>query len=270
MKKTDNYKIEDGKKSKAFTLIELLVVISIIAILMAIMMPALSRVREQGKAVTCRSRLKQWGIAFYLYGADNSGRIPFYVDDFRKQTEREKIYWYELLSPYVQAQSDDNRGDGFDNEIRKCTVHTPTMPVNFGVNFSWDGETAPFCVGINANGKVFLPFNLAKIKNPDLVMTLTETGGYPFEQGDEPHEGRWVYNPRAKGYGFSYDFDKDGIVDSFAASHPFNAGNPKVHMNGSNVLLFDGHSEWVSYQDLWLDQESISGRGVPKHRFWKL
>lgn len=60
-------------KRKAFTLIELLVVISIIALLMAILMPALSRVKKQAQAVSCRARLKEWGLMFKFYTDDNDG-----------------------------------------------------------------------------------------------------------------------------------------------------------------------------------------------------
>ena len=60
-------------RRKGFTLIELLVVIAIIALLMSILMPALSRVKKQAQAVACMSRLKSWGMLFKLYTDDNNG-----------------------------------------------------------------------------------------------------------------------------------------------------------------------------------------------------
>ncbi len=63
-------------RKKGFTLIELLVVIAIIALLMAILMPALRRAKQQTQAVICRSYLKQWGLVFTLYAHDNEGSFP--------------------------------------------------------------------------------------------------------------------------------------------------------------------------------------------------
>jgi len=61
------------KERRGFTLIELLVVIAIIALLMAILMPALQRVKGQAQKVSCQARLKQWGLLFKLYTDDNDG-----------------------------------------------------------------------------------------------------------------------------------------------------------------------------------------------------
>ena len=63
------------KKPRGFTLIELLVVIAIIAVLMAILMPALNRAREQGKRASCLSNVKQMGLAWIMYADDNDGKI---------------------------------------------------------------------------------------------------------------------------------------------------------------------------------------------------
>jgi len=62
-------------KRKAFTLIELLVVIAIIAILMAILMPALNRAREQGKRAMCVGNLKQLTLAWIMYADENDAKI---------------------------------------------------------------------------------------------------------------------------------------------------------------------------------------------------
>jgi len=62
-------------KQKGFTLIELLVVIAIIAVLMAILMPALNRAREQGKRAICLNNLKQLSLAWILYADDNDDKI---------------------------------------------------------------------------------------------------------------------------------------------------------------------------------------------------
>jgi prepilin-type N-terminal cleavage/methylation domain-containing protein len=64
------------KPAGGFTLVELLVVISIIALLLAILMPSLSAARQQAKKIVCSSNLRQQGIALYAYRSANNGRYP--------------------------------------------------------------------------------------------------------------------------------------------------------------------------------------------------
>jgi len=64
------------RAEKGFTLIELLVVISIIALLMSIMLPALGMVKKQAQATICLSNLRHWSLCYEAYAGDNNDRLP--------------------------------------------------------------------------------------------------------------------------------------------------------------------------------------------------
>jgi prepilin-type N-terminal cleavage/methylation domain-containing protein len=66
------------KRKKGFTLIELLVVIAIIALLMAILLPVLSKARESAKRTVCANNVKQIAVAMFAYIGDNGDSLPFY------------------------------------------------------------------------------------------------------------------------------------------------------------------------------------------------
>jgi len=97
-------------KRKGFTLIELLVVISIIALLMAILMPVLGRARKQAWQAVCRSNLRQIGIDAAFYADDNDQSIPRGAP-FASGGRRAPGIWFELFMPYlsISGEKDDYR-----------------------------------------------------------------------------------------------------------------------------------------------------------------
>jgi prepilin-type N-terminal cleavage/methylation domain-containing protein len=78
----------------AFTLIELLVVIAVIALLLAILLPAMSRVREQTKRVVCTSQLRQQTLALVCYTENYDGKVMGVGGPG-------KPYWFHLIAPFL-------------------------------------------------------------------------------------------------------------------------------------------------------------------------
>jgi len=101
-------------RSRGFTLIELLVVIAIIALLLAILMPSLQRVRRQAKAVYCQAQLHQWSLVFSAYTGDYDGYfMQGWTGTSRHPHEQGRWIWINALRPYYS-----------DLKMRLCPMAT--------------------------------------------------------------------------------------------------------------------------------------------------
>jgi prepilin-type N-terminal cleavage/methylation domain-containing protein/prepilin-type processing-associated H-X9-DG protein len=194
---------------KAFTLIELLVVIAIIAILAAILFPVFAQAKQAAKATVCLSNMKQFGLAFSMYGADNDDVLPA----SRQFHFVNALTGDSVLEPYIKNHEKQSR-----NSIWVC----PMEPVIFqgpGVNF----RNFPVTYTMN----VFLTPGNSRASNPDACYTPV----------NRLHSVSW------NGFGFGSYSNESNLSYDDGREKVGGLSTTAVHDPAGTCLLFEGYVE---------------------------
>jgi prepilin-type N-terminal cleavage/methylation domain-containing protein len=256
-------RLNNIRKNFAFTLIELLVVISIIALLVGILLPALGSARKAAQDTQCKSNLRQCGQAIHMYVSDDLGSFlpPGYTyyhpaSDGLNGNMGIWTGWY--LSKYLGHDGVISRYEGFGATYLRCPSQEEDARNTYGGNYrnvvpgpwgwSWSGQ-------YGSSGSYG-----ARLEDQENNWYLiTDIHGRNWGAGDYPSYTAYIYRPN--GWTWDEDWDGDGINDSssyFTSRHgPYNGHGP-WHFKAGNHLFKDGHvdtrtlDEWLTnYGGLW-------------------
>lgn len=211
-------------RQPGFTLIELLVVIAIIALLMGILLPSLSRAREQARRIACLSNMRQMGVALQTYLIDSEYRLPPSSCHCKDPND----HWLRILADYTQEQllfhCPSDIGKDFVDWDKPLKDQGTVRYSSFAVNALLD--PIHFRYGVRANRYN----NTNAIRRAMYTIWISEAPDTEnFNLADHIHPEMW-----------------EGSVEYAKQSIAWDR-----HKGKSNYLFADGHVENLAFEETY-------------------
>jgi prepilin-type N-terminal cleavage/methylation domain-containing protein len=254
--------VTNRRYARAFTLIELLVVIAVIAVLVAILLPSLSRAREAGRRAACMGNLRQMQVAWHLYADDHDSRIVCgkawgwepkpgdeiswelswcskFVPDARpcvlSTSKADASMWTGALAPYVGKVSVYRCPSRCRRDFWGGTTPGWHEMSSYGIVRSMN--STPVHDAFILEIRIRQAYNMGRT-----VLFVRKTS----ELVDPGPAARMVFLDYGWGWGDSAwgGAPAGGWEQGFVAQPP-----PIYHSNGTCMSFADGHSEYWKWQD---------------------
>ena len=249
-----------GGRERNFTLIELLVVIAIIAILAAMLLPALNGARERAKSIKCTSNLKQIGTGFTVYTMENNDCVPvaaWLLDGDKNRTWQDLLYMAGGLPEPETIRDAENKNPRIPcSGIWLCpstpvSKSTPGVTAVINNSFSYGCNVDRMIIpipgvdgaGAYPRGAKTLPIKLTRIPQPGQRAAVLDSEWCSTPGTVAKHGAIQVRSPK----------QKDWLTTS-------NIGvASRRHQNRANVMMADGRVDNKSYAELYNNIDDIWG-----------